>query len=405
MTTTFRRRGFTLIELLVVIAIIAVLIALLLPAVQSAREAARRIQCTNNLKQFGLAMHNYLSSVGALPSGVVFNTNSPGCGDIGFGDGCQATSWFCLVFPFMEQGNMANSFNFSIGAEGSGGSPVPAGLMINSTVVQTRIASAVCPSDIENVFSTDALAQAFGAPGASALGLPSFNYTKINYGVHWGNIDTGQGVWKDLITRNSLPVSAALRPAFGLNSSATGPALVTIASITDGTSNTVMMSEILQGAADDVRGNGWIASIGGTATVMSRFTPNGRTDYITALAGSATCPWCSAALSAINSDGDLGAGSNNFDNLVGFYASGPGTSPATLFPGSLCDNQPGQNLPCWVAGREGETYVASRSRHSGGVNSLFADGSVRFVKNSINPWTWVGLGSIAGGEVISSDQY
>ena len=405
MTTSSRRRGFTLIELLVVIAIIAVLIALLLPAVQAAREAARRIQCVNNLKQFGLAMHNYNSSVGAFPSGVIFNTNSPGCMDVGFGDGCQATSWFCLVFPYMEQVTTSNAYNFTVGAEGSGGSPVPAGLMINSTVSQTRVASGQCPSDITNSYSTNALAQAFGAPSASGLGLPNFNFTKINYGVHWGNIDTGQGVWKDLITRNGLSASDAIQPAFGLNSSGTGPSLVTIASMTDGTSNSILMSEILQGAADDIRGVGWIASIGGTATVMSRFTPNGNTDYITRLAGTSTCPWCARALAAISSDSSLGAGSNNFDNLVGFYASGPGTSPATLFPGSLCDNQPGQNLGCWVAGYEGETYVASRSRHPGGVNTLYADGSVRFSKNTINPWTWVNLGTIAGGEVVSSDAY
>jgi prepilin-type N-terminal cleavage/methylation domain-containing protein/prepilin-type processing-associated H-X9-DG protein len=405
MMFSLRRHAFTLIELLVVIAIIAVLIALLLPAVQAAREAARRIQCVNNLKQFGLAMHNYNSAVGAFPSGVVFNTNSPGCGDVGFGDGCQATSWFCLVFPYLEQVNAANAYNFSVGAEGSGGSPVPSGLAINSTVTQMVVASGVCPSDIGHVYSTSALASAFGAP-LSALGLPSFNFTKINYGVHWGNIDTGQGVWSDLITRHStIPASAAMKPAFGLNSSGTGPSLVTFAAITDGTSNTVLMSEILQGADDDIRGVGWIASVGGTATVMSRFAPNGNTDYITALAGSSICTWCAPALAAINGDGDLGAGSNTSDNLVGFYASGPGTSPASLFPGSLCDNQPCQNLGCFVAGREGETYVASRSRHPGGVNTLYSDGSVKFSKNSVNQWIWVALGTIAGGEVISSDQY
>jgi prepilin-type processing-associated H-X9-DG protein len=305
----------------------------------------------------------------------------------------------------MEQTTAANAYNFTTGAEGSGGSPVPSGLAINSTVTQTRVASGVCPSDIANTYSTSALASAFGAP-LSALGLPNFNFTKINYGVHWGNIDTGQGVWKDLITRHTtIPVSAAMKPAFGLNSSGTGPSLVTIAAITDGTSNSILMSEILQGASDDVRGVGWIASIGGTATVMSRFAPNGNVDYITSLSGSSICSWCSTALGAINGDGDLGPGSNNYDNLVGFYASGPGTSPASLFPGSLCDNQPGQNLGCFVAGREGETYVASRSRHPGGVNTLYADGSVKFSKNTINQWIWVGLGTIAGGEVISSDQY
>src|ERR1700678_1454285 len=98
------KRGFTLIELLVVIAIIAVLIALLLPAVQAAREAARRIQCTNNLKQLGLSIANYESSNGSYPIGVVYGTSVPPCTSPGFGNNCQNTSWFTLVLPYMEQG-------------------------------------------------------------------------------------------------------------------------------------------------------------------------------------------------------------------------------------------------------------------------------------------------------------
>jgi prepilin-type N-terminal cleavage/methylation domain-containing protein/prepilin-type processing-associated H-X9-DG protein len=405
MTGSRTRRGFTLIELLVVIAIIAVLIALLLPAVQSAREAARRIQCTNNLKQLGLAMHNYHSASNSFPSGIIFNTSVNGCSSPAYGEGCQATSWFCLVFPYMEQGNMGNSFNFTVGAEGQG-SPVVQGTMINSTVYQTVVSSMQCPSDEQHQWSTGAMAAAFGAP-VSALGIPDFKYSKGNYGVHWGNIDTGQGVFKDLITRSggTVPVSAALQPAFGLNSSGTGPSTVSVASMTDGTSNTVLMGEILQGADDDIRGIPWLATIGGTATVMSRFAPNGNTDYFKTMAGTPQCPWCAAALAAVSADGSLGAGSDNMDNLVGFYDSGPGTSPASLFPGSLCNSQPGKNLGCFVAGYEGQTYVASRSRHPGGVNTLFSDGSVKFVKNTINGWIWVGLGSIAGGEVISADQF
>ena len=93
------------------------------------------------------------------------------------------------------------------------------------------------------------------------------------------------------------------------------------------------------------------------------------------------------------------------DNLPTYGGSEPGTSPANIANGDLCDNQPAQNLPCFAQGNEGGSFAASRSRHPGGVNSLLADGSVRFFKNSINLSTWVALGSIAGGEVISADSY
>jgi len=214
MTVSRSRRGFTLIELLVVIAIIAVLIALLLPAVQSAREAARRIQCVNNMKQLGLAMHNYHSAENSFPSGILFNSSNPaatGCSRPDFGEGCQSTSWYCLVFPFLEQANMGNAFNYTVGTEGPG-SPVPIGLMINSTVYETRVSSMVCPSDTASGFSTDAMAAAAGAGTASAMGIRNFTFSKSNYGVHWGNIDSGQGVRRDLITRSggAVPASAIL---------------------------------------------------------------------------------------------------------------------------------------------------------------------------------------------------
>jgi prepilin-type N-terminal cleavage/methylation domain-containing protein/prepilin-type processing-associated H-X9-DG protein len=380
MTTCLRRRAFTLIELLVVIAIIAVLIALLLPAVQAAREAARRIQCVNNLKQLGLAMHNYVSANNSFPSGIVFNANVAPCTGFYFGSNCQSTTWFVLTLPFIEGGSLFNAFNFAIGSEG----PMyltgyPYGYLVNSTVFTTRIGALQCPSDGDNVFNI-----ASSSVAAVLTGAPALSVTKGNYGVNWGNTDYGQGQRSD-----SWFVSnpAANRPSpFGYNPGATGPAVVTPASMTDGTSNTLLMSELLKGAQDDIRGLLW-TDFPGSHSFVTRLGPNGNVDF---WAGS---PYVDPA------------GGDTMDNLPAFGGTEPGTSPANISNGDLCDNQPGQNLPCFSQTKEGACFAASRSRHSGGVNSLRADGSVQFFKNSTNLPIWVGLGSMAGGEVVSSDSY
>jgi prepilin-type N-terminal cleavage/methylation domain-containing protein/prepilin-type processing-associated H-X9-DG protein len=374
-----RRSGFTLIELLVVIAIIAVLIALLLPAVQAAREAARRAQCTNNLKQLGLAIANYESANNCLPSGDIYKaTGIPGlCKTPGFGNGCQNTPWFVLMLPHLEQGVMFNAFNFSIGSEGIG--PL-LGYIVNSTVYTTQIPSFQCPSDIPNTLSFPLISQTTGQ-------LPPFPWSvsKGNYGANWGNCDYGQGAAGGFFTRNLF-----LQSPFGITADATGPITIRIASVTDGTSNTVFCSELLQGAPDDIRGTIWVDNPGG-GTYMTRFTPNGYRDYVPMFP-----PW-STSVSAGALVGD------NMDNLPMFNSSSPGTSPPT--PGSLCDSQPVLGLACYNQGNQGGEFSGSRSRHPGGVNSLFGDGSVHFMKNSISPLTWVQLGSINGGEVISSDSY
>jgi prepilin-type processing-associated H-X9-DG protein len=348
---------------LVVIAIIAVLIALLLPAVQAAREAARRIQCTNNLKQFGLGIANYESANGSLPIGAVFGIGVGPCGSPGFGRGCQNTPWFILMLPYIEQGTLYNSFNAAIGIEGP---PVLQGFIINSTVMQTKIASYQCPSDNTNVFALSALSAATG--GA----VPAFPWSlpKGNYGVNWGNTDYGQvpfGAYGSLYRQSP----------FGVATSGKGPQLVTIASVTDGLSNTHFLSELLQGASDDMRGTIWLQNPG-AGSYMTRFTPNG---YLDAL------------------QGPLG----NFDVLGSFGSTGAGTSPPS--PGSLCDSQPGQMLGCNQTTIEGTEYVGTRSRHPGGVITLFGDGSVHFIKNSISSPTWIALGTTNGGEVVSADSY
>jgi prepilin-type N-terminal cleavage/methylation domain-containing protein len=366
-----RRGGFTLIELLVVIAIIAVLIALLLPAVQAAREAARRIQCTNNLKQLGLGIANYESSNNSLPIGSVFGVGVGPCTSPDFNNNCQNTPWFILMLPFIEQGPLYNAFNASIGMEGPG----MVGFVINSTIFTTKIPSFQCPSDNSNTFS-------FAALSAATFGqFPAFPWapTKGNYAINWGNTDYGQ--WT---TKGAFPALYRASP-FGVTQSRLGPQLVRFASVTDGLSNTQFVSEIIQGASDDVRGTVWVDNPG-AGSYMTRFAPNGYTDTLLIL---------NPSLGSIALD--------NYDNLPTFANSMAGSSPPNQ--GSLCDSQPAQMLGCNDQGTEGNEYVGTRSRHPGGVVTVFGDGSVHFMKNSISAMTWVALGTISGGEVISSDSY
>ncbi len=262
-----RRRGFTLIELLVVIAIISVLIALLLPAVQAAREAARRAQCINNLKQLGLAIANYETSSSVIPIGVVYNTSVPPCTSPAYGNNCQNTPWFTLTLPFIEQVTLFNAFNSSIGTEGYNF----LGYAVNSTVGITRIASMQCPSDSPNVFALSSLV-ALGVPA----GLTQFSASKGNYAVNWGNTDYGQ--W----TSTGAFPAVYLASPFGGNKTLTGPQTVRFASVTDGLSNTMFNSELLQGAPDDLRGTIWVDNVGAGA-FTTRFTPNGNRDILQVL--------------------------------------------------------------------------------------------------------------------------
>jgi prepilin-type N-terminal cleavage/methylation domain-containing protein/prepilin-type processing-associated H-X9-DG protein len=337
------RRGFTLIELLVVIAIIAVLIALLLPAVQAAREAARRIQCVNNMKQLGLAMHNYVSIANTLPPGRIWAPNPGGSTFPTIFSGAQNTTWFVLMLPQFEQQALASAYNFSLGAEGIPGS-LPnnvAGLIANYTVAATRLAAFQCPSDT---------AQQFQIPTAYAGGaLSSFVFTKGNYAVAWGNTEWGQnysGNYK----------AQYLASAFGHTGN------IGFNSITDGTSGTVFMAEVLQGALNDVRGLVWDPIAGGSS-FMTRYTPNGTTDYFAAKTG-------------------------------GDYIENP-----------FCTNDPAHGLPCISGAGDTTAFSGSRSRHAGGINTLMGDGSVRFVKNTINAQTWVTLNTISAGEVIDASSY
>ena len=350
------RRAFTLIELLVVIAIIAVLIGLLLPAVQSAREAARRIQCTNNLKQLGLAIANYHDTNNCLPPGRVWGPR-PGKSSDDFPQvlsGMLNTTWFCLMLPYFEQGNLANSFNFSLGAEGVTSSnplDVVAGMFANSTVSATKISAFQCPSDRSNTFQVNpSYSKAAAIPGFTSIVM-----TKGNYAASLGNTNWAQSY------DNNTPSLASqyMKSAFGQDLK------VSIATITDGTSNTIFMAEVLQGQLYDIRGAMWSTAVGGSS-FMTRFTPNGQTDYLNLVVGG----------DFLNSD-----------------------------PGLFCFSEPAQLLPCTASGSDKQAFAGARSRHPGGVNAGFGDGSVKFIKNTVASQSWRALNTVAGGEVISADSF
>jgi prepilin-type N-terminal cleavage/methylation domain-containing protein/prepilin-type processing-associated H-X9-DG protein len=336
------RRAFTLIELLVVIAIIAVLIALLLPAVQAAREAARRASCVSNIKQLGLAIHNYHSTQNVVVPGRIWQAGLNGCNRNSTFSGCQGTNWFVMLLPHLEQQSLYNSFNFLLGTEGPGFS----GFNTNTTVTTTKVGIMQCPSDRQNQFqyATNYMGGALSKPLLS----------KGNYAASWGNT-----IWSQQATVVAGVNWAYLNTAFGHGDN--GP--VTFAQVADGLSSTVFMAEILQGAQNDVRGLLW-SSVPGGDSFNTRFPPNSFKDIYR---GPAT--------------GDL------------------------LSQAVLCVSEPGMQLNCSAIGSDAAVYVGSKSRHPGGINSLFGDGSVRFIKSSITAGLWKGLNTINSNEVISADAY
>ncbi len=339
-----RRYAFTLIELLVVIAIIAVLIALLLPAVQAAREAARRTQCTNNVKQLGLAIHNYESIHSMLPLGRVW-APLPGIPFPSFFMGAQNTTWFTQMLGQFEQQSLYNAYNFDVGIEGPyGGDGMPVGFAINSTVYGTKLSAFQCPSDNERDLT---LTWTNGFP---------IRGTRGNYVVSWGNTQWAQ--------QNSVSGTATLNLPVTYYRSAFGHTSTRLAAVTDGTSSTVFTAETLQGQINDVRGAVWTLG----AVFMSRFTPNGFRDFY-------------GVVDPPNGGGDrLGEG--------------------------FCLNDPVGRMPCLTVPYPFlDIYSGSRSRHPGGVNAGFGDGSVHFIKETINPVAWIGLNTIQSGEVLSADSF
>jgi len=360
---TRNRRGFTLIELLVVIAIIAVLIALLLPAVQAAREAARRSQCTNNLKQIGLAMSNYVSVNVAVP---------PNCEDANWVSVTPEANYgiHLRLCPYMEQTTTYNAWNLNYGARWNTNAPV-SGAQVNKTALVTQIASLLCPSDpFPGSSSTYTMGTQNRLVGAT-------NYPPnlgLNRRINSAPIGTMSGNWKQ-----NGPVYI-LSDWDGANIGRT----VTINSFIDGTSMTAIFSEW-------VKGPGSVISTNGLGMVYNSNV------------GVATYP---SDWQVAQSLATITPGSNNQAwGWKGEWWAFGGTLAYshTNLPNRYCFNYNDGNDMINGDARSMSTLINASSLHPGGVNVLFMDGSVHFVKSSVAYQPWYAIATPANGEVVSSD--
>ena len=335
MISARKNRGFTLIELLVVIAIIAVLIALLLPAVQAARAAARRIQCVNNLKQLGIAMHNYHDVVQTFPIGALGVRSVNLYASVGDPTGAiNRRTWAFMILPYVEQGAMYNAVNFSLPFNPPTGAA-------NNTASETLVNSFLCPSD------------------STTNQIDQNNRREGNYMVNWGNSNWAQDMvaaYNPFVGNPSVPPN----PVTFLGAPFTMDKSYGVSAILDGTSNTLLMAEVVIGATQ----------------------PTNQYEH----------------------RGDLYNDDYNCFMFNG-YTTPNSTIPDWIANG-YCRFPYLSNPPCTSTGVTAQnSYNAARSYHPGGVNALVSDGSVKFFKNSVNVIVWRALSSTKGSEVISADTY
>ena len=350
--------GFTLIELLVVIAIIAILIALLLPAVQQAREAARRTQCKNNLKQIGIALHNYHDTHSCLPPMKIW-ANGIDCPGGSPWDNTGGFSWRVMILPFVEQSTMYNQIDFSrvhSQAACTGSGPVWA------QITNKAIPGYLCPSDsTPAIIGTNAGSNYGASISASAQASLAFNQGS-------GTI-TGE------------------RMAAVFQSNGTGPIKVRLDDIKDGTSNTIAVAEIFRGRRTAIRGG---AGAGG-----SSLDGNGRC-YRWMVEG------------ACEVTGTLGRG-GAFGSMDGYQTAGGnaggflqvGATTAQTGDGGPNDNRADQ--ASWNGENDEGAHNGFRpasSKHTGGVQVLLGDGSVKFSSDNVDSNVWNAAHSRAGGEVM-----
>ena len=305
------RCAFTLIELLVVIAIIGILVALLLPALQKVREASQRTQCTNNMKQYGIAFHMYHDQNGTLPYAA---KNNP------------RTVWVALIWPYIEQDNLAKQYDYKRHFY------EPPNTIFGwpprfDTPYGQRLAIYYCPSDRVN----------------AVLASPDDPYPRArgNYHLNWGDVRQPRA--------SSDPVPTAWAPFGYLNfASRNQPRTTRFLEFTDGTSETMLMSE---------------------------------------------------QLIPLDSDRDHRGDMLNDDEACTYFMTlmTPNTTAADVMAPGFCTSRPERQMPCTTAANRNK---AARSRHPNGVNVMFGDGSVRFVSNGIALNTWKAIGTMNGGEVV-----
>jgi prepilin-type N-terminal cleavage/methylation domain-containing protein/prepilin-type processing-associated H-X9-DG protein len=374
---TPKRRAFTLIELLVVIAIIAVLIALLLPAVQAAREAARRSQCVNNLKQLGLAAQNYVSSNNVFPPQTSWPTMAANV--TGNTLGLQwGFNWYYALFPQLEQQPVFNAVNFNL-------TPFDYSQL---TAASMKVSALLCPDESGNM-------QLYPV----TLNGNTYYYAVSNYVGNYGGPAAIVPYNGTIIPEYN--VEAGMNTISGNNLQSIG-----MQAITDGTSNTGLFSERLIAGYQ----------FGSTATVY----PNGISGLRAIFTGTYAAAPSSVMLGTLTTSNPAMLFAQGCQALssstvspypaaigVEMIAGNPGYVGLSSYNHWTAPNTvPCQNSIDVILGYVGPYGAASaNSLHPGGVNMCFADGSVHFIKNSVNLVTWWGLGSRAGGEVISSDSY
>jgi prepilin-type N-terminal cleavage/methylation domain-containing protein/prepilin-type processing-associated H-X9-DG protein len=367
------RAGFTLIELLVVIAIIAVLIALLLPAVQAAREAARRIQCTNNLKQIGLGLHNYHSVNDCFPPGAL--ASFLGGNPTSTLENNWSPSVHARLLGNMEQQNLYNALNFSVGVLND-----TVGTPMNSTVVITRIATFLCPSDTPPSWvmtSATAPLNAVRAPGNS-------------YFASTGSTLEFAG------QQNSGPPNGPFQYVGTLGTGAIG-----ITSIIDGTSNTVGFAEwrLGDGNNNQISPTTDVVFLGSLPAGTAR--NNGTLNMANPSLVASFPTWLNSCMTALTTDRTPHTSALGEDWAFGIVGSSMGNllvPPNPAYPNCSSGTVSGNTL-------QNPGLFAPRSYHPGGANVLMLDGSVRFLNNTTNQAVIWALGSRAQAEIISSDAF